>query len=391
VAVLAVVAACQPIDPIPPPPDAQGSTRPRGDTAGDRRRNDIHENKLTPVTIYLASLPWGIPEYHDEQRLWDATTAQYGPMANVYVQPYWGSFYHIGQINAHGDSTVLAAVIWVDPPTPPANLPKVYTDLGLKPELNCLYLRHTLGNPMQGWTGLMVPGSTVTGCPRPTPPASPTVLPVRALNLGFTRFEDYPAVARFEELGGRTLIGLKCLTAWCQIGPNTPPEVAPHLSAPGAPTTRAWRVNGWYDDQTIAAKNQAGAVVARIRASVVPVENLETLTTAEFAAGWVQVATVWMSATPPVGSLYQQDWKLERGLNKLYLRYDPTKPPTGQWRAALRGPNGNWTNDDIPVERHAHYDLLVPGTARWRFVSTDEIIWVRCDQGCCQVDATSIM
>ena len=40
------------------------------------------------------------------------------------------------------------------------------------------------------------------------------------------------------------------------------------------------------------------------------------------------------------------------------------------------------------VYRTDHGTIPVPGTARWRWVLNDETIWVRCANGCCQVDQT---
>jgi hypothetical protein len=258
--------------------------------------------------------------------------------------------------------------------------------LQLSPRLNCLYLRNTGTDVMTGWDAFVVPGNSDSRCPRP--PADAIRLPVSARNLGFNNSADYPAVARFEEIGGKTLIGIKCLNRWCEIGPTVAEESPPHLAASGAGSSRVWHVKGWYDDQTIVAKDAGGAVVGRFRASIIPVENLETLTSVHYRSAWRHVATIWASQAPPPTSLYATDWKLKRGLNKLWLRHFPSRPPREQWRAALQGPDSTWTNTSIPVNRHAHHDVLVPGTARWRFVFTDEIIWVRCDQGCCQVDAS---
>jgi hypothetical protein len=360
----------------------------------DSLRRDSAAKRVSATAAHLGSLILDIPEYHDEQRFRDG--AGLGPMAYVFASPYLGGFNHINQVNAHGTYGMLVAVLWVDPPGGGGSLPQLYLNLKLSPGVNCAYLAHTGPNPASGWSAYMVPGTVGQPCPRPTVPGQR--LPARRTPPGTEILsEDYPAVARFgEDFAGSPTVGVRCLIGWCEIGGGAllPQKPVSHTGFAYLMARREGRVRGWHDDQVLSVMNAAGSLVPTIRATVTPVPGLERMGVQHFTQQWVRVATIWL-ASNPAGTKYgmptaamPKTWGMHGGLNALELAF-----ANGKWEAQITqvGPNGT-INPGTPTTRlivaqMPHMDLLVPGTARFRWRMNDEAVWVRCDQGCCQVDS----
>jgi hypothetical protein len=86
---------------------------------------------------------------------------------------------------------------------------------------------------------------------------------------------------------------------------------------------------------------------------------------------------------------------LVEGENQIFLRV-----VDGDWQVKLvhRSPpdvtadladhpelGGAMATAGFAAQRHPHPGFPIPGTLRWRWLADDETIWVRCDDGCCQV------
>lgn len=364
----------------PKPRVPRATVRREADTArthaADRADSARHERATSMVNedfARIGSLTLMIPEYHDEQRFPD-DIGGYGPMVYIFATPNIGTFTSPAQIEDQGKAGALFALVVVDT-TAGAVLPTTYTQLELVPGVNCLWLvyDHAVA-PNVRWRAYLTPRGASGFCIRTT--IFPSMLAVQARSPeGRHHLDDYPQVGRFsEDLSGRPLLGVKCLDAWCEIG-------APGFTSKPPATVVAGRegtIKGWHDEQRLAAFDATGKLRPRIRASVIPVPDIDTLREDHFAAGWVHVATIWFHDDPE-GTKYAT-WGLRKGRNTLELRV-----VGATWEARVMSNTDTatvWTN----VVRHPHLDMAVPGTARFRWRNNDEGIWVPCGAACCHSD-----
>jgi hypothetical protein len=199
----------------------------------------------------------------------------------------------------------------------------------------------------------------------------------------FSRPEDYPPVARFSEASnGQPLIGIPCLRAWCEIGPAVGFTPRPPLET-GAPKRPATVIKGWHDEQILSIRTGPDDFApTTVRGIVIPHDDIASRQLSHFEADYVPVATITLEGTV-TGTKYAR-WGLRAGPNILSLR----RFPGGDWDARITWPgmpgSRHWEN----VVRHAHHDVVVPATARWRWTYADDGAWVPCAQGCCQTDGT---
>lgn len=329
-------------------------------------------------------------EYTDQQRFID-TLGRYGPVAFIVPSPNLDVTQAAFDAAAASAAGALVAGIFIDAGdgTP---LPSTYTDLGLTPGNNCIWVRRVGG----ALRGIVVAEAPPPASPCPAAPATgplvvravptPAVLPPDATVIG-----NVPPVARFHEgrrvtppvhVTGLPHFGLRCGGAWCMfLPPGLDSLPLPHLgSVPPSPAEqRPWVVHGWHDVQHLALRTSAGLMRSSIRASIVPHPRLGTFTiSGNFDRGWVHVATIVIHDPIPTGSSYDVKWGFIRGRNELYLRTAQT--PTG-WTGEIRNVA---RRQAVQVLRHDH-NRFVPGTTRFWWYEDDEGGWVRCEDGCCQV------
>jgi hypothetical protein len=335
----------------------------------------------------VGEIPWTIPEYHDEQRLPDGAGGL-GPLALIYASPNLAEFTDTTQILEHGARGFMAALVVVEV-LPGEVLPPTYVSLGLEKGVNCIWLSFTPGVTLPKRWGAKVshPGDnapcahadgTVLG---PTSPAALSVIPSKEVG---SRFADYPSVARFSEASvpggaantvpGQPLLGVKCLDAWCEIGPQGFSPRSPRFVS----GWRETRIKGWHDEQWLAIR-AGGAFRPRLRASLVPFPGVDSLRESHFSAGWVRVALIVFHDSP-VGTKYY-DWGLRAGPNVLALKFDGVR-----WAAQVIAPGSTTPVPWTWVKRYKHYDAAVPKTVRWRWTIADDGVWVPCGQGCCETD-----
>lgn len=349
-------------------------------------------------TRHIGRMYFDIPEYHDEQQF-PISASAYGPMVYVYASPFLGQFRHMSDISEQGKYGAFAALIDVDAPLE-SELPAPYRRLALNPGVNCLWLANPAGSPT-GWTAYVTRGDALEGCRRPEEPSAgaPPIPSLSVVASGSMEFghADYPAVARISEarfsppdVFGQPLIGVKCLAAWCEIGPT---GFQPRAVLGGA-TGRFERIKGWHDEQLLAMET-GGSLRPAVRATIIPDRSLERYgvrsflptdrSAANWNVNWVAVATIVLHGVPPAESKYAR-WGLRQGENYLFLRR--VGPDLERdWQMSVVHQSGGqrhiWTN----VTREPHTDVLVPPTARWRFASFDpQGVWVRCGEACCSGD-----
>src|SRR5262249_28869418 len=121
------------------------------------------------------------------------------------------------------------------------------------------------------------------------PQASPakTVLAVTADAPYSNSYVDYPPTTRFiEGTGGRTLIGVRCATSWCVVGPPGFGDIpaSAHANATGIPPKAQSVVKGWFDDQVLGIPDGSGkfGIHRKVRASAIPDAALGSLKVADF-------------------------------------------------------------------------------------------------------------
>lgn len=402
--------ACRPMPPPPPfrtladttcfrlldhsQPDSAMRQRARAcvDSADVQHRSDAIGH-VRPAIRRLAELHWTIPEYHDEQRL-AAGDNTLGPKAFIYATPYLGGFTDSADVREHGDRGILAAVIFIEMDGATA-LPQTYRNLHLQPGVSCLWLALVTvpGAPAARWRASVTfsADSSCTRQPMPTPATD--TLEVRPTHLpAFAANEFYPPVARFHDSQSeQPLFGVRCLNAWCVIGPNgwvprapvaasiTPAVIAASEALWASPSVPALSgveraIEGWHDEQRLALRSGT-TFRPSIRAAIVPVSGLDKLSPRDFQS-WTTVAYVMISDAPPAK---YQTW-LRQGLNKIELR----RPAGGAWEGRMFMA-GQQTPKVMRVKPHAHFDAPIPGTARFRWTIGDDLVWVSCGQACCEV------
>lgn len=362
------------------------------DSADARHRSDAISH-VRPAIRRLAELHWTIPEYHDEQRL-AAGDGTLGPKAFIYATPYLGGFTDSSDVREHGDRGILAAVVLIERDNALA-LPQTYQKLHLRPGVNCLWLAlvTVAAAPAAQWRASITfsADSSCTRQPMPTPATD--TLEVRSTNLPpFPANEFYPPVARFHDSQTeQPLFGVRCLTAWCVIGPNgwmpraplaasiTPAVLAASEATWGSPTVPPLSdvertIEGWHDEQRLALRSGT-TFRGSIRAAIVPVAGLDKLRLRDFVS-WTTVAYIMVPDVPPAK---YQVW-LRQGLNKIELR----KLPAGAWEGRVFMA-GLPTPKPMRVKPHPHFDAPIPGTARFRWTIGDDLVWVSCGQACCEV------
>ncbi len=372
----------------------------------------------------LAGPTSNVPEYHDCQRLLEGNSGTYGPLVGV-----WAAYHVTARFsNLARDSTPVAVAELF-------NWDQAYGRLGIQQYFNCLYVRSSGG----GLVAEMVPvGTDNTGCRE----ARSHWGPGHPLRVNVEQLDDSaPPVARWEwSSTGVQYIGIACgPKKWCRIGPpegfrrdslHTESELADVPQAVASRPGRRLLVAGWYDEQRLAPPSGPPAAATDVRAIVVPHERLGQYVYADFENKWAPVAFVRFetgSGHAPIKHEVRVGYadklgfatgdttsviSLCRGLEecprlrtvaadsllqRLPAAYRHPTPVSAQEvanGASQTVPNVWWARITAgsrvtyrPVIRCDHSSLrdTVPGTARWRWSLDDEKVWVRCVNGCCEV------
>jgi hypothetical protein len=357
----------------------------------DLARRNVSLGLIRVPMESLAVVHFQIPEYHDEQRLSDRAGAL-GPVTRIYASPYLGDFKYLWQFEEHGSVGILVAMVSVEP-LRSESVPRTYGLLHLVADsLNCVWLSY--GATPQGtkWQAYVSHVAWDKPCDRSGRMLGP-------LDVGRDYGgpdSAYPPVARFGAArDSQPLLGLRCLAAWCEIGPRG----FQHVPLAFNPQKPLETVKGWFDEQDL-ADEIGNRWVPVVHASIVPVPNVDALPPQAFDTGQVHVATINLASAPPAGSKYAR-WGLVQGENLLYLSRvaiagatTGTTPGAGgaptqaSWRTFLGQPGMQMANRTPwdSVIRMPHWDADVPGTARFRWTIEDDGVWVPCGQACCQAE-----
>ena len=294
-------------------------------------------------------------------------------------------------------------------------------DFVIRRGFSCLYLW-----PAPRWQARIVPVPTDDDCLRPILPDTFST-PAGGLKVvedwqGGSTLSDYPPVARWDrDAQGRPYIGIKCGSAWCEVGgvnftPN-PPYVGPF---PNANVARVRRIKGWYDEQLLAVPDNTGKLVpSPLKGTIFPDPALDGYVDADFDRNWARVAYVALDGGRTSDyTHYLTKFGLQRApvtapfeqLNRIEMchgssdqcqiarsevpKCGPTQvvPPATEvrWWARVSAPGVPRPRHNCVVFLgHAGLGKHIPGTARWRWIIADEATWTRCVQGCCEMDNNS--
>jgi hypothetical protein len=306
-----------------------------------------------------------------------------------------------------------------------------YATLGIEPEFNCLFLYAKYGTP-SGLEAKVVPvGVDEKKCSA----AGTDTLKGKALEVHRQFFGksggNVPDVARWDwdSKKNEQHMGIGCGKAWCDIGASAFTPSSAHAATIISPDDRVRAVKGWYDEQTLAFPLIPPSVgpphVGTVVGTLVPAPDLgdesgdPQLT--HFASSWKPVATVAIPLTTTyMNKLNLQESSFPRMTDSVFLcwgnqrkdciadsvTYKPQCTPgdtlQGKWwskivsrsgSVALSGAGATAAPPSIRyycVSRRGHEDMLnfhIPGVVRWRWDIKDETMWVRCLEGCCEVEA----
>lgn len=382
------------VTPEMPPPPAQGFFWPDTMHHDETTCGPVAATRNTIIPPDAASWrTWAIPEFQDKQRFVTGQSTAYGPIACVAANPQLESL-----DAAAFASPILVAVVFVDPGT----LTAAYTQLKLHNGFNCVYLQHSTAGTGPSLTSVAALGNTngradsrwtgfvVASHDKICDPIGPqSQLQAISLEADGADGSAYPGVARFMILESwRPAIGMRCGSGWCVVGAaNAGMLPAPaHLSRVAGATGRRKTmlvVPGWYDEQHVAIPSATGVgIAAALKASIVPDSGLDSFTiTTDFDTGFVRVATIHFKQGP--SAKYSDNFQFHNDTlqpDTLYLRHITTG--TAHWVARV-----NHNSRFFRVLRTPHPEKHVTGTARWAWRDNDEVIWVRCEDGCCLVDS----
>lgn len=285
-----------------------------------------------------------------------------------------------------------------------------YEALGIHSMFSCLYVYR----PGGAWQAKMVAvGSAEKDCSQRVDPSS---MPGKVLRVFRHQVkdlfeQDVPPVARWDWDPRQHIqvIGIKCGPAWCEIGPTTgfATQQPPDLASAKKKLRRTRMVKGWFDEQFLARVTTNGSVVpSTIWGTIYPDSGLDDYDTLKtFTKGnWVHVADIALTDRSGTGNP-PNPYKASRNLaltqtggtlNSLYLcrgsQTDCSPQIThpcdgdGQWWARVVAADDGKARDMCDIRRsHEGLHTHVPGTARWRWLASDETTWQRCDNGCCQL------
>jgi hypothetical protein len=350
--------------------------------------------------IPLAGILTNVPEYHDCQRLKAGTSPDYGSLVAIYARYKLDSVYRSREFANAPEPVPVAQIFSYD---------SGYAPLGIRKGFNCLALRRAGGR----WTArLRAMGEAETDCLAVHATDTDTVLAVHEIPMPKAGDTDYPPVARWDwdegnpsdPASGHQSIGIKCGTSWCEVGTDHPiptpaaagrPKFGPMPNRP-APTQlkrdRVSTIKGWYDEQRLAIVDGAGRPhPGSMLAQVYPhPQNDEVNSTAAFAI-WRPSAVVML----PEDAHYDK-LKLGPGQNTIFLCQGAAcagVPPEVKAKCVASDDGLVWyariesqeAKKHTCVTRHQHNNVDIVATARWRWVATDEKVWIRCASGCCTV------
>jgi hypothetical protein len=326
-----------------------------------------------------------------------------------------------------------------------------YQPLHIRRGFNCLYVHRAPGREgLMTWKAYMRPhtGDDLPNCSAPVPLsqiAQQEELRVVAYQVPGLAASDYPASARWDwdAASAEQYIGIRCGSAWCQIGsarfrPSEPSEQAlTQLSQQPTEVQKVASIKGWYDEQYLAAlPGQSGSTIrpTGILARISPDPRLE-LTNSNVTPGhWVTVATIDIVEVTTQGdgtmdaitdnavTQYEQRfnlspnrtttvWLCKGSADECQVLADAAGSITDLAEAEKKcehrdewDSNPWWARLDQPGRSSVYrcvsfysvpgqvtdsddstLDFEIPASTRWRWLVDDDGGWIACESGCCEM------
>jgi len=303
-----------------------------------------------------------------------------------------------------------------------------YDPLGILPWLNCLYVYRMSDQ----WRARMVPaGHSDVNCARialtpTTDVPSGTDLQVIATTFPEFRMEsDYPPVARWDwdATNQQQYIGVKCGAAWCEVGAQgfRTSQPLPQTAADPRGVRRVRLIKGWYDQQHLADEAPGQPRPTGIIGTIMPDSMLGRRDRIADFNGYVHAADIVLikqnSSDDAALGRYRTKFGLSEATftnpNQMFLCVGVRCGPVGaesavscaagaDWRARVVAAIPGGTPSVLKcIRRREATDyfvpafsagavtpptIVVPGTARWRWLAKDEGSWMRCLNGCCDTE-----
>ena len=357
-----------------------------------------------------------VPEFNDCQRFSDSAGTSYGPLVGIFARQSLNEqiarMYQLAYKNEEKRAVSVAEIVDFDGPG--------YSQLGISRQgygFNCLYMWISIEGSDTTRNAYMQPVRAEGAC---NVDRSPNRLPANAHPLkvyprtpdAALTGNDYPEVARWDwdRAAGVEYISIGCLSAWCEIGAAPLTESPRYTADPALPKAerRVLAVKGWYDEEVLAIDNGGGTLVpSHVTGTLIPDAKLGDLhiNNGDFHAKWPTVARAVLSASL---TKYVHKLNLQPGLvaggpyNVIALcegdavacsvpKIDETActakssdPWFGHpWYARIISATGDTAYRCVIRRPHDHVNI--PGMVRWRWNNKDQIGWIKCDAGCCEV------
>lgn len=360
-----------------------------------------------------------IPEFNDCQQFENKADRKYGPLVGIFAQQALNAqiarMYQLAGEGVSVNAVPIAIIVDfgdVD-----------YGPLGISRNgfgFNCLYMFALRDGDETTLHAFMLPVKAQADCDHDRAPGGSGSKPLDVVatrpSVGTVIFSgnDYPAVARWDwdSVAHEEYIGIGCLDAWCEIG-NKNLHLSKAYSDPSRPkaTGRVFEVKGWYDEEYLAVDDGTGTgkiAPSDVVGTLVPDPNLESYTMAngDFAGKWPTVATAYLTSA-------SADYVKKLNLRPAFVTTGPSNlialcegdaqacgvPSTVDNTPCLAKPSDAWyghpwyariisaTGDTVYrcVIRRPHDGMTIPGIVRWRWKNNDQVAWIKCDAGCCEV------
>jgi hypothetical protein len=292
---------------------------------------------------------------HDCQRL--IANEQLGPLVALLVSPDLVA-------NANFAAGAVVAEIRNYDQTP-------HDSLGIKPDLNCLWLR---GSPesLEGWTARIFQPEPGRSCTDGVTGRGTNFDVIRRRHSEHQTPGFYPSTGRWMWGGARQGVGIRCGNAWCEFGPAgyTPPR----------PFNTPAEVPGWYDEQRLSYMSGNTLVLSGLVGRISPHSSQQnmpqhppirprdvaimTFTGHDRAALAAYRTKFRVSTIPPAG---------------LRISHQHVVPGLRLHRV---GANTRWRG--VFYNRHTTHSGR--GSVRWSWSDRDERAWYSCEEGCCTTD-----
>lgn len=282
-----------------------------------------------------------------------------------------------------------------------------YSDLGVQPGYNCLYLF----DPAAPKAFMVAQGPSNGKCAQlnsaPSPAPNVTQLSVRLNVIPTYAPGDYPPVARWDwdRRNAKQYIVIRCGAASCDVGREAlqASDVYQDNNGVALPAQkRVVEIKGWYDEQRLDIGHPS-----KIRGSAFPAPGLHTFKIADFTDTWVPTAFIALSKPHQkyqglfnYGSHLIGPGVKFAELDTIELCHGPNcNVPTSaqlnctwgsasndvQWWARIKSGSSDPKYKCVVRRGHEGLGDSIPGTVRWRWMGNDETVWMRCDVGCCEI------